>query len=73
MIGRAMRAVREIQHLLDVLAVVPTNTQRLKLIWMWLVLLLKQAGKLRGDFSARLTWQGPTGSLTATIADLSEL
>jgi len=40
---------------------------------VWLVLLLKQAGKLRGDFSARLTWQGPTGSLTATISDLSEL
>ena len=47
------------------LAVVPTKTERLKLIWMWLVLLLKQAGKLRGDFSAPLTWQGKSWSFSA--------
>lgn len=68
-----MRVVREIQHLLDVLVVVPTTSERLRLIWMWLMLVLKQEGKLRGDFSARLTWRGPTGLLTGTISDLSEL
>jgi FkbM family methyltransferase len=65
--------VQEIQQFLDVLAIVPSTRERLKLIRSWLMLLLKQNAGLAQDFSARLTWQGPTGPLTATISDLSEL
>ena len=68
-----MRAVQEIQHFLDVLSIVPSTRDRLKLICSWVMLLLKQNAGLARDFSARLTWQGPTGPLTATISDLSEL
>jgi FkbM family methyltransferase len=68
-----MQFVKEIQHLLDVLSIVPSTRERLKLMWLWLALLLRQNGKLERDVSAKLTWQGPNGLLTATVSDLSEL
>jgi len=68
-----MRALQEIQHLLDVASIVPSTRQRLRLICLWFALLLKQSGKFGQSFSARLTWRGPSGLITATISDLSEL
>jgi FkbM family methyltransferase len=68
-----MRTVQEIQHLLDVASIVPSIRGRLKLICLWLVLLLKQTGKLGPRPAAQFTWQGPAGPLSATVSDLSEL
>jgi FkbM family methyltransferase len=70
---RATQFVKEIQYLLDVMSIVPSTRQRLKLMWGWWAFLLRQNGMLRRDFSTKLTWQGPNGSLTATVSDLSEL
>lgn len=68
-----MRAVQEVQHLLDVLSIVPSTGERVKLIPLWMLLLLKQNGKIHRNVSTRVTWQGPAGPLTATVSDLSEL
>lgn len=68
-----MRAVQEIQYLLDVLSIVPSKRRRLRLIGVWIGLVLKQNGILRREFSPRVTWEGPAGLLTATVSDLSEL
>lgn len=65
--------MREIQHLLDVLVILPSAAERLKFIWVWLMLLLKQTGRLRRDFSARVTWRGPAGLLSGSVSDLSQV
>jgi FkbM family methyltransferase len=70
---RAMQFVKEVQHLLDVLAVVPATRERLKVMWLWWAFSLRQSGRLSREFSMKLTWQGPNGPLTATVSDLSEL
>jgi FkbM family methyltransferase len=70
---RAMQFVKGVGQLLDLLSVVPSARERIKVIWLWWAFLLRQNGRLRRGLSAKLTWQGPSGPLTATVSDLSEL
>jgi FkbM family methyltransferase len=79
-VKRTINLVQQLLGLLDLFSIVPSMRGRLKLLWLWWALLLRQHRKVSRwlwlcprELSPKLTWRGPNGPLTAMISDFSQL
>lgn len=71
-LGFARKLVAELGRLLDVMAIADRG-HRLRVLWIWLVLVLKRRLGIRAEIGLRLRWRGPRSVVEAVISDASEL
>jgi FkbM family methyltransferase len=66
------RLVAELGRLLDVMSIADRG-HRLRVLWIWLVLVVKRRLGIRAELGLRLRWRGPRSIVEAVISDASEL
>lgn len=71
-LGFLRKLVAELGRLLDVMAIADRG-HRPRVLWIWLVLVLKRRLGIRRELGLRLRWRGPRSMVEAVISDASEL
>jgi FkbM family methyltransferase len=66
------KLVTEVGRLLDVMSIADRG-HRLRVLWIWLVLVIKRRLRIRAEWGLRLRWRGPRSTLEGVISDASEL
>jgi FkbM family methyltransferase len=66
------KLVAELGRLLDVISIAEPG-YRLRVLWIWGVLVLKRRLRIQRELGLRLRWRGPRSSVEGVISDTSEL
>src|ERR1700757_3582367 len=66
------KLIAELGRLLDVMTIAEPG-YRLRVLWIWGVLVLKRRLRIRAELGLRLRWRGPRSALEGVISDASEL